>query len=958
MKRGSLFLVSLVFLLGLISLVSADENNTEYFPAETECGSSPTNGCTISVDTTFDGASYNLSTGIFIQNNGITLDCNFSMLTGIRTSPNTQGITVAGYTGTQIKNCYIEDYVKGIVLSGSTTDDNELNNNTIIRNDIGIYFKDGADLNRIINNRIPYNYNSGVIFETGNKNLNSFENNDLIFNSNYAFSFISDATNGSFTGNTIWATGDLYLINPALYSITSGGIEYRAGAGAEGNVYTNNLIGNIAPQGYAFFDNHVVDALAETNCWNTASTNKISDLIYDFYDNPAKGYVDFIPFSAGADCPGAYISDVIPTQVVANVSLVKGKTTLVRVKVTYYDAVTNQTTLTTNLTVNDTSGQLYSVVNETSNIPGGDSLDIDFFITGDAFNFTDTTDFRVDVLPGGYGYNDTRSVSMNVVETRPLDLFFVQVNEVNSFGDSLLNNVNFIQRTYPVPNEGISTTTGARITIDVPTSSQDEIMWELRRKIMAQTFLSKDFTNKTYINAVGIVPDNFLDNIGFGVSGVNFIDKARIFADVILIEESNVNTLAHEVGHTFELCEEYDSQEWITQNSYKSCPNGDLDNNNALDTVCLNNDGCPTNTLPPIYASYGPITENDILKNFMGGPDGTPPYPSFISWVSNDTYEVLINRLEVGSNFDKSLNYIAFVGKYLLLQGKLSKINNSFEASPYYGLENGFVNNQSSYSGGYSFEVLDANNQVISSINFEPLFFYTSQNGTVVETNFTSLIFAIPTDETAAKIQLKNGTILINELNKTPNSPVIKLNYPFFGTSVIGLTNITWESSDADNDTLYHSLILHKQNGDNTTIDFDLNETTYLFNFSTVLGDKDYSLTLLTTDGFNTATAESGIFCVNGNLSVCGLNLLSTNQTTVIFEFIITNTLNQTEENINWTLDTGDANVTSMFNFNLTTYEDIFIYIEHAYGSGGSYQITATASNTNFTDSQSINITI
>ena len=89
----------------------------------------------------------------------------------------------------------------------------------------------------------------------------------------------------------------------------------------------------------------------------------------------------------------------------------------------------------------------------------------------------------------------------------------------------------------------------------------------------------------------------------------------------------------------------------------------------------------------------------------------------------------------------------------------------------------------------------------------------------------------------------------------------------------------------------------------------------------------DYSLTSLTTDGFNTAETNSGIFCVSSNLSVCGLNLLATNQTTALFEFVITNTLNNTQDDINWTLDTGDAKITSTFNFNLTAYEDIFVYI-------------------------------
>ncbi len=131
-----------------------------------------------------------------------------------------------------------------------------------------------------------------------------------------------------------------------------------------------------------------------------------------------------------------------------------------------------------------------------------------------------------------------------------------------------------------------------------------------------------------------------------------------------------------------------------------------------------------------------------------------------------------------------------------------------------------------------------------------------------------------------------------------------------------------------------------------------------LSNFSTISEGDDYSVTVLTTDGFNTATVESGIFCVSSNVSICGLNLLDTNQTIAIFEFMITNTLNNTQEDINWTLDTGDANITSTINFNLTAYEDIFVYFENIYNLSGTYAVNVTVESGIFKDEESINITI
>ena len=129
-------------------------------------------------------------------------------------------------------------------------------------------------------------------------------------------------------------------------------------------------------------------------------------------------------------------------------------------------------------------------------------------------------------------------------------------------------------------------------------------------------------------------------------------------------------------------------------------------------------------------------------------------------------------------------------------------------------------------------------------------------------------------------------------------------------------------------------------------------------NFSSVQEGDDYSLTLLTTDGFNTASTESGIFCVDNDLSVCGLKLLNNTGLNVIFEFTITNNLNSTLNNINWTLNTGATNITSNINFNLTSKEDIFVYAEHVYNQSGSYNVTAIANANGLLDNQTTSITI
>src|SRR3989344_3290206 len=71
-KRLILIFVSvLFFVINSISLVSA-----------VECGSVPSNGCTVSQSTTFQLGTYNLPSGISIVSNNVVLDCNGATLQG------------------------------------------------------------------------------------------------------------------------------------------------------------------------------------------------------------------------------------------------------------------------------------------------------------------------------------------------------------------------------------------------------------------------------------------------------------------------------------------------------------------------------------------------------------------------------------------------------------------------------------------------------------------------------------------------------------------------------------------------------------------------------------------------------------------------------------------------------------------------------------------------------------
>jgi len=120
-----------------------------------ECGSVPTNGCTVSVDTTFEPGTYDLpgtssdGTGIYI-NDSVILDCNGAVL-------NTPRINLGSVGGITIKNCVFNignPNRRFITLSGDNNYfiHNIVNGGSI--NDATIYIEGCFNNNQLINNTI------------------------------------------------------------------------------------------------------------------------------------------------------------------------------------------------------------------------------------------------------------------------------------------------------------------------------------------------------------------------------------------------------------------------------------------------------------------------------------------------------------------------------------------------------------------------------------------------------------------------------------------------------------------------------------------------------------------------------------------------------------------------------------------------------------------------------------
>jgi len=126
MKYSLIVLVS-ILLVSFVSLVSAANG---CFPADPECGPTPTDNCDVRQTTIFTPATYYMQNGIDICVNDSGLDCGGAVLQYPGTTlGTTTAIYLDGIRNFVIDNCNIKNFKAGIVLTGSSQ-------NTIMNNEV------------------------------------------------------------------------------------------------------------------------------------------------------------------------------------------------------------------------------------------------------------------------------------------------------------------------------------------------------------------------------------------------------------------------------------------------------------------------------------------------------------------------------------------------------------------------------------------------------------------------------------------------------------------------------------------------------------------------------------------------------------------------------------------------------------------------------------------------------
>ncbi len=474
--------------------------------------------------------------------------------------------------------------------------------------------------------------------------------------------------------------------------------------------------------------------------------------------------------------------------------------------------------------------------------------------------------------------------------------------------------------------------------------------------ILVDIHVSGLLTGQWHERSVGIVRANWFKNM----SGVSPDTKGwSLFRFPSVILEENIRPLAaHELGHTYLLCDEYSSSDWSTQNTVlklfflgSGCPNGDRDDNDILDPVCLTPNpqnpsitGCPTSSLSNLTG----LPDYSELYNFMGFADVLHR-----RWVANDSYNHLLREFSHFSPVNSSSRVI--------VSGTFNKSSGKAQFRNFYVIGEGLANNESELTdGNFSITIFDNTSSLLTNISFNMSFTGVFDNGNTTELNVSPFVFILPFSEVMQRFTIQENETIADERNRTLHTPTINIIKPsggeFFSNEKF---NISWTANDSDGDNLSYAILYSTDNGTTySTIALDLSQSSYEADSLQLLNCNICRIKVLATDGVNTNSSVSNPFTIKNRMNITELKVVYQNNRERIFRFGIKNPTIFTIDNIWWKLNTGQSNITSQINTTLLPEKSVSNHVFYNYTTSGNYTVNLTVYSNELNVSKSIQIEV
>jgi len=641
------------------------------------------------------------------------------------------------------------------------------------------------------------------------------------------------------------------------------------------------------------------------------------------------------------------VTDLIPIQVIKDVDLVQGKRTLVRVTVKHNDISTNQNSINVKLFFNNAN-----IENQTKIVVGTQPQDFDFFfspnIAGQNLNITAIAEWSV----GGDNFVASRTKFVNVTRTRELNVSFISVNYITMFFPTTFsgypenfeitgkNNSKFINKTYPLGDDRFITNLETTTRVGLRVEREGYIDFFIPT-LLKEIHRAGELTGIHPERTVAIVKKGFFGNLSFLSEKAKGISIEHLRGVIIEDNFNLAQVAAHELAHTYKICDEYRKAAWNDNNKGTKCPNGDNEPPfGELDDQCIGF-GCPTSTLDLLPDKF-----NKTMYNFMG--NSSNPFP----WISDVTFDILLQNF---SHFSP-----IFTGNRVLISGSYNRSSITGKFDNFYTLGQGLADNTSEIEAGeYYLQIFDNQSNQILNLSFSMTFVILGDN--VTEINESAFVFTLPYTTNMSRFVFKVNNTVLDEFNISNNPPTVTLLTPNGGVTFNNeIINISWNASDQDGNNLSYTILVSKDNG--TTFDtfvIDHPNNSLITNSLDFADSKQYIVKIIATDGINTAHDTSDkTFEIDNDFNITKFDVVYSNYTERIFKIQLNNTLNQTIQNIFWRLNTSDGIKNSQFPFSLNFNEQIFMYLYHNFLSFGNFSISIEISTNNKKETDIIKVLI
>lgn len=438
-------------------------------------------------------------------------------------------------------------------------------------------------------------------------------------------------------------------------------------------------------------------------------------------------------------------------------------------------------------------------------------------------------------------------------------------------------NTQFMRQVYPIAADGLNWELGQEVdasAYDIQTDAGQKALWEALTALQP-TGCSPSGT-PCYDSLVGFIKEAICQGTGC-TRGYTYGLPATIVAVEI---GAMAKTVAHEIGHTFDLGDEYGYGGGAFRcNINPPPPTADFVGRNfdlARTDPNYASAGytCPqsTETNWPGRPGRGDPTNSGILINgstwhpydfsgrgwmagdmtgFMGGGDyaNDDQY-----WVSPREYDWLFDALALPA----AVQSPSAPQRLVHATGWIARPpTNTVSLEPWYSFT-GTVT--ITHTGRYAIQAVDGVGGELAIQRFDLSFIaLTNPVSDLVEEYFDEVV---PFPVGTKGFNVLSGTQVLTSLPVSLNPPTVTVTAPGGGEMISGTYTVTWNAGDLDGDPLYYQVEYSRDGTNWIDLANDVQEKEWVDDLSAFPGGSAARFRVTATDGVNAASADSGLFQV------------------------------------------------------------------------------------------------